>query len=119
MPGVRHVIEIVGGDSQHRAEREVIDPFLVQIVEALQIVGCDGAFVVAPAAGDAVQQGGDGSPKIDDQVWGRQEAHHGFVQLAVGLVIALFDVPLHKQVPGEDLRILIQTAVLHHRVGML
>ena len=116
---VGDVIQVIGRDGEDGAEGEVVDPAFVEVVEVLQVVGSDGAFVVAPAVVDAVEEGIYRGAQINNKVGRGQELNGGFVQVTIGLIIAVGHVALLVEIVGKDLGILVHTAVLNHRIGML
>ena len=115
MAGVSNVIQIIGGDRQHGAEGEVVDPGFVEIVQAGQIFGRNGALVFASTRFDAPEQGRHRSAEVDHQIGRGQKADHGFVKLAIGLVITWLDMPIHEEVLCKNFGIFIDTAILNNR----
>ena len=117
--GVRHVIQGIGGNGEHRAEAEVGDPFLIQLVKLPQVFGGDGAFKITAALGDAPLQCGDRGAQVHDQVGRGQELGQHAVQLAVAQVITFIHQPTAIKVVGENFGVLVHAAVLNGRAGVV
>ena len=60
--GIGHIIKVIGGHREHRAQAEIGDPFFVELVELPQVLAGDLALEVASAMGYARGEGGDRSP---------------------------------------------------------
>ncbi|MEZ5459460.1 MAG: hypothetical protein R3E65_09175 [Steroidobacteraceae bacterium] len=52
--------------------------------------------------------------QLDHQSRGRDRSDNGFVKVPVGREVALADALLPIQVPGEDLGVLVERAILDH-----
>ena len=77
--GVSHVINVIRRDCQHRAEGEIGDPGFVLVIQAGQVIGGDGPFIVAPTPSNALDQGGNRSSQVNDQIrWG-QKFYQGLI----------------------------------------
>jgi hypothetical protein len=68
MPILMHVVQLIGGNREDRAQLEVLDPFVIQQVEARQIIGRDVALVVAAALMNATGERVDAGAQINDQI---------------------------------------------------
>ena len=74
------------------------DPVFIKVIQSLQVIGGDAAFVITVAQGDAVEQGGNGRAQVDHQVGRGEVFSQGAVKRAVSGVIAFAQVALQKQV---------------------
>src|SRR5579859_951935 len=115
--GVVDEVEMVAGDREDRAQVKPGQPFGVQAVKQVEIVGGDTGFHGPAAAADAAEQGGGGGFQVQQQVRARQAVHHQVEQALVGAVVALAQVAQGAQGAGKDVVILEDAAVADGAVG--
>ena len=57
MAGVGHIIEVIGGHTEHRAKGEPGDPGFIESIDLGEIPGADGALVFTVTLGNAFKPG--------------------------------------------------------------
>ena len=108
-------IEVVARDDQHRALGEGCNPFFIQDVKAFQITAGDTSFKASPAGVNAFQKRVHGGTQINHQVGRGEQVNQNAVKVLINAVIAGAHILLKVKVASENLRVLIDRAILNHR----
>ena len=90
------------------------DPRFVALVQAAQVVDADARFVLTAAFGDLLHQVRHAGAEVDEQVGRSDRAVHVLEQAEVVLEVPRGHQPHGVEVGGEDVRVLVDRAVLHH-----
>ena len=96
-----------------------LNPFLVTLVQASEVVDADALLVLTAAFGNLGNEVRDGAADVNQQVGQANEGHHQVEEVAVVLEVAVAHVALGMEVRGEDACVLKDGAVLDDGVGAL
>ena len=110
--GVEAVILHV--DDQQLALVVGLDPGLITLIEALEVIDADGVLIVTSALGDLLHQLVHRSLQVDEQIGRRDGVVHVLEQPEVVLEVARGHQPHRMQVGREDVGVLVDGAVLDH-----
>ena len=114
---VRDKIDVVSGNFERRGDGGMRGPIFIKPVQILKIAGIDRLLIGASAVLNAFHERGHRGLQIDNERGRRQERDECFIEVAIGLLVALAHVAAFVQVAGKNFRVFIHTAVLNNAAG--
>ena len=108
-------IEFIDLHSKHLAWIVLIDEFIIELIEILQIFQLHLLLIVTSSFLNVLYQMWDGGPQVNHQVRNTHYRHHRFEKLHISLEITVVEVTPPVVVGCEDIHPLKDAPVLNDR----
>lgn len=106
-------VEVVDVDGEHSAPVFLVDEFLVELVQSLEVVDGYGLLVVPSPLLDVLYEVWHRRAQVDHQVGVAHDFCHLLEEFHVGVEVPVAEVSHGAVVGGEDIHSLIDASVLY------